>query len=103
MPVRWRFLITARDERTGEGHTLVDDEATYPISNPGKPLTPQYAVFLANELMTRLNGCVEGEHPVGPLPYLGVCRGCGRIVDDLHLLGSERDICDACWVRDRRD
>lgn len=102
MPVRWRFFLAARDEQTGEQHPLIDDEVTYPVANSGKPLAPEYALFLTNEIISRLNNCVAGNDPAGPLPYLGMCRGCGRIVDDQHLLGAERDICDRCWSRGGR-
>lgn len=102
MPVIWRFLMAARDQRTGEEHTLFDELSPDPVSNPGRPLAVEYAIFLLNEVVVRLNGCVaqpDQDPPPAALPYVGMCRACGRIVDDQHLLGGERDLCDTCWAQ----
>ena len=102
MPVRWRFLLRAREEQTGEEHALLDEEAAYPITNLGRPWSVHYAVFLLNELIARFNALLGPAPDAHPLPYLGICRLCAAVVDDQHLLGAERDVCDRCWVERRR-
>lgn len=100
--MRWRFLLHAREEQTGQEHALLDEEASYPIANVGRPWSVPYAVFLLNELIARFNALLGAEAAATPLPYLGVCRLCGAVVDDQHLLGAERDVCDRCWEAGRR-
>ena len=59
-----------------------------------------YAVFLANEWITALNGQLPQDAQAAGLvlPFFGICCRCGRVADDQHLLGGERDVCDRCWT-----
>ncbi len=98
LPVRWRFVLAARDETTDQEYVLVDATTADSVLAPGNPLTTEYAVFLINELISQLKQKLQ----LRDIPYLGVCRTCGAVVDDQHLLGGERDVCDACWRGTRR-
>ena len=100
MAVRWRFILLARDTDTGLTRRWLDYTPDNTVVPPRGGLSLAYAVFLANEWITALNGELPRSDPIvgSELPYLGICRYCGRVVDDQHLLGGERDVCDGCWT-----
>ena len=98
---RWHLVLSRLEEPGGIEKPIVDVTVVLPVSAASGQMNAECAAYLANEVIAQLNGLLAPEEVDAhrQLPYLGTCRGCGRVVDDQHLLGGERDICDRCWTR----
>ncbi len=102
------FVITGWDEDRDETNTLVDHEVYYASGWP-QVMEPNLAVFLVNEVIAEINRkLAEGveidvdDESRSFVPFLGTCRTCGEIFDNMHLYGPDSDVCDRCWNQGRR-
>lgn len=96
----WHFMMKGKNNDTGDEITLVDDSITYNLEWPDI-LDETPGVALLNELIARLNEQLHERAELAgqdfaPIPFLGTCRVCKRVVDARHLYGARSDVCDRC-------